>query len=177
MTFNLNWITNTYYIINKLILNMQDQTFAIVSDIDGIFQMGTPKDVRGATDAIVNLHKEKVPLYLLSNSGGISEKQEAQMLSSKLNIKLNPKSVILSHTPLAAPEMVDYYSDKVVLTAGPTEKICRNLAEEYGYKQYVSLLEFLCIYPHSAGFALEWSAPFYEYQFDPETGEEFADKK
>jgi len=28
-----------------------------------------------------------------------------------------------------------------------------------------------------AGFAIEWSAPFYEYQFDPETGEEYADKK
>ena len=126
---------------------------------------------------INNLQKEKIPLYITSNAGGISEKQETQMLSSKLNVKVNPKSVILSHTPLGAAEMVDYYSDKVVLTAGPTEESCRNIAEEYGYKQYISLLEFLCIYPHSAGFALEWSAPFYDYQYDPETGEEYADKK
>lgn len=114
---------------------------------------------------------------MMSNSGGISEKQKVQILNSKFNIKLNPKDLILSHTPLGAAGMVEYFQDKVVLTVGPTEESCLGLAEEYGYKQYISLLEFLCIYPHSAGFALEWSAPFYDYQYDPETGEEYADKK
>ena len=156
---------------------MQDQTFAIVSDIDGVIQMGNSIDTRIATDTIVNLQRERVPLYLLSNAGGISEKQATQKINSKLNVSIDTKNVILSHTPLGASEMVDFYKDKVVLTAGPNQQTCGQLAEEYGYKQHISLLEFLCIYPHAAGFALEWSAPFYEYQFDPETGEEFADKK
>jgi hypothetical protein len=34
---------------------MEDQTFAIVSDIDGVIQMGNSIDTRSATDTIVNL--------------------------------------------------------------------------------------------------------------------------
>ena len=64
---------------------MQDQTFAIVSDIDGVIQMGMDNDMQRG---INNLQKEKIPLYITSNAGGISEKQETQMLSSKLNVKV-----------------------------------------------------------------------------------------
>ena len=84
---------------------------------------------------------------------------------------------MLCHTPLGAPEMVDFYKDKVVLTAAPNEYSSSLIAEEYGYQNHISLIEYICIYPHITGFALEWSAPFYDYQFDPETGEDYPDKK
>lgn len=53
---------------------MQDHSFAIVSDIDGVIQMGT-NEIGASADAIVNLQRERVPLYMMSNTGGISEKQ------------------------------------------------------------------------------------------------------
>ena len=113
----------------------------------------------------------------MSNATGVTEGKETQRLNSKLNTNLASKNVMVSHSALGSAEMVNFYKDKVVLTAGPSQEICGQIAEEYGYKQHISLLEYLCIYPHMAGFALEWSAPFYEFQFDPETGEEYADKK
>jgi ribonucleotide monophosphatase NagD (HAD superfamily) len=104
-----------------------------------------------------------VPLYLLTNAGSITEKRETEIINSKLNSNFAVENVMLCHTPLGSPEMVDFYKDKVVLTAAPNEHSCGEIAEAYGYKHWISLLEYNCIYPYIGAIALEWSPCFYKY--------------
>jgi hypothetical protein len=84
---------------------------------------------------------------------------------------------MVCHSPLGSPEMVDFYKDKVVMTVATKEKSCGEIAEDYGYKHHISLMEFLSIYPAMGGIAVGWDARFYEYQFNPDTGEPYPDSK
>ena len=69
--------------------------------------MGGQYDIGGAKESIANLQRDKVPFYLLTNAGSITEKHEAEIINSKLNSNLAVENVMLCHTPLGAPEMVE----------------------------------------------------------------------
>jgi hypothetical protein len=58
--------------------------------------------------------------------------------------------------------MVNYFKNKVVLTAATKEHSCGEIAEYYGYKHHISLIEFLAIYPAMGGISIGWNARFYE---------------
>ena len=49
------------------------QTYAIVSDIDGVIRMGSNYDLGGASGSIQNIQERGIPLYLLTNAGSITE--------------------------------------------------------------------------------------------------------
>ena len=88
---------------------------------------------------------------MLTNAGSITETQETQILNESLNTDLEVDKVLLCHTPLGQKDIVESYKDKVIVTAAPNENACLTIAEEYGYKNYLSLFEFACIYPNLGG--------------------------
>ena len=64
---------------------MQNKTFAIVSDIDGVIRMGGNYNIGGASESIQNIQEQNIPLYLLTNAGSITEKRETEIINAKLN--------------------------------------------------------------------------------------------
>ena len=68
-----------------------------------------------------------MPFILLTNGGGKSEAERIAQINSILDLSLDEKILVQSHTPLK--QFVGTYGDKHVLIVGGDGDKCRQVAE------------------------------------------------
>lgn len=99
---------------------------------------------------------------LLTNGGMVTEKDKAEHLNELLGLKdekFEEKHIVLCHTPLGEPQIVDRYKDDIVLVAG-VRGTQTQLAENYKLHRYVSLEEYAALQP--------WISYFTKFDFSAE---------
>lgn len=73
---------------------------------------------------------------LLTNGGGVTEAEKAEQISELINVKIDPKQVVLSHSPMQ--NLAKKYSDKRVLIVGGRGRSCYDVAKKYGFQDAVT---------------------------------------
>ncbi|KAM7183903.1 Cat eye syndrome critical region protein 5 [Rhypophila sp. PSN 637] len=116
----------------KLAKNM-----AFVFDIDGVLVHGDRLIPEGKQVLdILNGNNElgiKIPHIFLTNGSGKPEQARVEQLSSILKNPISTDQFIQSHTPMRA--LAEYYS--TVLVVGGEGYKCREVAEQYGFKDII----------------------------------------
>ncbi|RLN90819.1 hypothetical protein BBJ28_00011289 [Nothophytophthora sp. Chile5] len=74
-------------------------SFGIAFDIDGVLIRGGHELPR-ARHILQSLRANNVPHIFLTNGGGCMEEEKAKYLSNILELPINPKHMVLSHTPM-----------------------------------------------------------------------------
>ncbi|TKA71215.1 hypothetical protein B0A49_03988 [Cryomyces minteri] len=110
---------------------------AFVFDIDGVLVHGDRLIPEGKRVLeILNGDNElgiKIPHIFLTNGSGKPEQARVQQLSNILHSPISIDQFIQSHTPMRA--LAEYYD--TVLVVGGEGYRCREVAEEYGFKNIV----------------------------------------
>jgi HAD superfamily hydrolase (TIGR01456 family) len=110
---------------------------AFVFDIDGVLVHGDRLIPEGKRVLeILNGDNElgiKIPHIFLTNGSGKPERPRVEQLSKILHNPISIDQFIQSHTPMRA--LAEYY--KTVLVVGGEGYRCREVAEEYGFKDIV----------------------------------------
>ncbi|KAF2813714.1 HAD-superfamily hydrolase [Mytilinidion resinicola] len=110
---------------------------AFVFDIDGVLVLGDELIPEGQRVLeILNGDNElgiKIPHIFLTNGSGKPEAARVAQLSKILQSPISTDQFIQSHTPMRA--LAEYYS--TVLVVGGEGYRCREVAEEYGFKDIV----------------------------------------
>ncbi|KAF2145106.1 uncharacterized protein K452DRAFT_306042 [Aplosporella prunicola CBS 121167] len=110
---------------------------AFVFDIDGVLVHGDRLIPEGKrTLEILNGDNElgiKIPHIFLTNGSGKPEAPRCEQLSKILGNPISTEQFIQSHTPMSA--LAEYY--KTVLIVGGEGYRCREVAEQYGFKDIV----------------------------------------
>ncbi|KAF2085024.1 HAD-superfamily hydrolase [Saccharata proteae CBS 121410] len=110
---------------------------AFVFDIDGVLVHGDRLIPEGQrTLEILNGDNElgiKIPHIFLTNGSGKPEQARVDQLSKILHNPISTDQFIQSHTPMRA--LAEYY--KTVLVVGGEGYRCREVAEQYGFKDIV----------------------------------------
>ncbi|UKZ78625.1 hypothetical protein TrVFT333_006371 [Trichoderma virens FT-333] len=113
------------------------KNMAFVFDIDGVLVHGDrliPEGKRALE--ILNGDNElgiKIPHIFLTNGSGKPELARTQQLSNILRNPVNTEQFIQSHTPMRA--LAEYYH--TVLVVGGEGYRCREVAEQYGFRDIV----------------------------------------
>ncbi|KAI1121948.1 HAD-superfamily hydrolase [Nemania abortiva] len=113
------------------------KNMAFAFDIDGVLVHGDlliPEGKRALE--ILNGDNElgmKIPHIFLTNGSGKPEKARCDQLSRILKNPVNTEQFIQSHTPMSA--LASYYG--TVLVVGGVGYRCREVAEQYGFKDVV----------------------------------------
>lgn len=122
--------------------------FAFAFDIDGVL-LHVSKPIPGATETLQYLQKNKIPFILLTNGGGKHEIERVADLSFKLNVELSTDNFVQSHTPFKG--LVDRsqspLGDKTILVTGSDASKCRDIAEQYGFKNVITPADILMAQP------------------------------
>lgn len=110
---------------------------AFVFDIDGVLVHGDRLIPEGQrTLEILNGDNElgiKIPHIFLTNGSGKPEQARVEQISKILHQPISTEQFIQSHTPMSA--LAEYYN--TVLVVGGEGYRCREVAEEYGFKDIV----------------------------------------
>jgi HAD superfamily hydrolase (TIGR01456 family) len=113
------------------------KNMAFVFDIDGVLVHGDRLIPEGQrTLDMLNGNNQlgiKIPHIFLTNGSGKPELARVDQLSSILHNKISTEQFIQSHTPMRA--LAEYYD--TVLVVGGEGYRCREVAEEYGFKDIV----------------------------------------
>ncbi|CAI2371050.1 unnamed protein product [Moneuplotes crassus] len=128
---------------------------AIISDIHGVI-IKKGKGIQNTKEAIEriktyqNRDEASLPFFLLSNGGGTSESSKAESLNKMLGItnkslKLTGKDIILASSPFRyqIPNQ-----NQLSLIFGGIDSI--EMAEDYGFKNYLLCQEYSCLFPYLA---------------------------
>lgn len=112
--------------------------YAYAFDIDGVLIRGG-KPIPEAVEAMKVLNGEnqygiKVPYIFVTNGGGKTEQERCVQLSQQLQMEVSLGQFICGHTPMR--EMAERYNT-VLVVGGEGEK-CRQVAENYGFKDVVT---------------------------------------
>ncbi|KAF2964949.1 hypothetical protein GQX73_g8648 [Xylaria multiplex] len=119
----------------KKVLKAKNMAFAF--DIDGVLVHGDlliPEGKRALE--ILNGDNElgiKIPHIFLTNGSGKPEQARCDQLSKILQNPVNTEQFIQSHTPMSA--LASYYNS--VLVVGGVGYRCREVAEQYGFKDVI----------------------------------------
>ena len=101
------------------------------------------------TDLRVNL-----PFALMTNGGGLPEPAKADDINSRIGLpfsecasqyKLLGEHMILCHTPLKDPAIVEKYQDRHVIVTGCYKEL--EVAQYYGYHKAIHVDELACFFP------------------------------
>lgn len=98
---------------------------------------------------------------MLTNGGGLPESEKAEEVNRKVglpmvsldpentndNLKLLGEHMILCHTPLSDPVILEEFRDKFVLVSGFYDEL--RVAQHYGYKYAVHVEELAAVYPEA----------------------------
>ncbi|EON98509.1 putative phosphatidyl synthase protein [Phaeoacremonium minimum UCRPA7] len=110
---------------------------AFVFDIDGVLVHGDRLIPEGKrTLEILNGDNElgiKIPHIFLTNGSGKPEQARVNQLSAILGAPISTEQFIQSHTPMRA--LAEYYN--TVLVVGGEGYRCREVAEQYGFRDIV----------------------------------------
>jgi len=113
------------------------KNMAFVFDIDGVLVHGDRLIPQGKqTLDMLNGNNQlgiKIPHIFLTNGSGKPELARTEQLSKILQNPINTDQFIQSHTPMRA--LAEYYS--TVLVVGGEGYRCREVAEQYGFKDIV----------------------------------------
>ncbi|GBC04571.1 hypothetical protein RclHR1_05750003 [Rhizophagus clarus] len=113
--------------------------YGVCLDIDGVLIRGSKviPETRTALKFLSgeNTAKKKIPFILLTNGGGITEKERADELSKMFDFNISEDQVILAHSPMRA--LVPMYQNSQVLVLGGAADNCRRVAESYGFNRVV----------------------------------------
>lgn len=101
-------------------------------DIDGVLLRGGVA-LKGARPALDKLISHKIPWILLTNGGGMSERDRVNNLTAKLEVPIRPSQFLQSHTPF---QQFIGNKDRVLVVGGKDDK-CRRVASGYGFKDVV----------------------------------------
>ncbi|CAK9438433.1 uncharacterized protein LODBEIA_P26570 [Lodderomyces beijingensis] len=115
--------------------------FAFVFDIDGVLIRGK-KPIAEARSALESLNKNKIPYILMTNGGGVLEREKANEVTRITNCsKINPLQVVQSHTPMKALTR-DKKFQRVLVVGGDGDN-SRQVAYEYGFKDVVMPIDIV----------------------------------
>ncbi|CAB4478395.1 HAD-superfamily hydrolase [Rhizophagus irregularis] len=113
--------------------------YGLCLDVDGVLVRGSKAipETRTALKLLngENKAKKKIPFILLTNGGGITEKEKAIELSKILDFNLSEDQVILAHSPMRS--LVPTYQNSQILVLGGAGDNCRKVAESYGFNRVV----------------------------------------
>ncbi|KAA8900262.1 HAD-like domain-containing protein [Sphaerosporella brunnea] len=113
------------------------KNMAFAFDIDGVLVHGDRLIPEGKKALeILNGDNElgiKIPHIFLTNGSGKPEDERCRQLSGILGSPVSTKQFIQSHTPMSA--LAQYYN--TVLVVGGEGYRCREIAEQYGFKDVV----------------------------------------
>jgi len=118
------------------------KTFAVAFDVDGVLYRGS-EPIKKAKQAIELLQEFRVPFIYLTNGGGLTEEEKAQLLAKRLNVKVRPCQVQLSHTPLRF--LSKKHKEDLVLVVGKHN--AQQLAELYDFQNIVTSDEYHAQHP------------------------------
>ncbi|KAI1081230.1 HAD-superfamily hydrolase [Whalleya microplaca] len=123
------------------------RTVAFAFDIDGVLMKGT-KPLPGAREAIQELQRRNIPFVFLTNGGGLTEEAHVAKLGQRLDLVLDTKQFIQSHTPFH--DLVPEYGNKTILALGGHGQQIRDLAQAYGFKKVVTSSDIMkgCAHIH-----------------------------
>ncbi|OJJ39024.1 hypothetical protein ASPWEDRAFT_36737 [Aspergillus wentii DTO 134E9] len=115
--------------------------FAFAFDIDGVL-LRSSKPIPGAADSLALLKDQGIPFILLTNGGGKHETERVAEISEKLEVPLDASVIVQSHSPFAelvrGPDEASSLENKCVLVVGGDGGRCRQVAEQYGFKNVVT---------------------------------------
>ena len=97
--------------------------------------MRSSKPIPRARESILHLQEHQIPFILLTNGGGKHESERVAELSKSLDVELDTRLFIQSHTPFqdlvtGTPE-TESLKDKCVLVTGGDGDKCRYVAERH----------------------------------------------
>lgn len=95
------------------------------------------------------MQENDIPFILLTNGGGLSEAARCEDLSSKLDFPIAPSQLVQSHTPTKS--LAKTY--ETILVVGGEGENCRQVAEEYGFKNVFIPDDFCATDPHISPFS------------------------
>ncbi|KAI9474286.1 MAG: HAD hydrolase [Benjaminiella poitrasii] len=136
-TFRIRQTVRQYFF--RSISTTSRPNYAFAFDIDGVLIKGK-RPILEATRALKLLNGDNpsnrtIPFVLLTNGGGVTEEEKASQISKLVNVKIDPKQVILAHSPMKS--LADKYKDKRVLIVGGQKRNCYDVAKKYGFKEAV----------------------------------------
>ncbi|KAG2735591.1 hypothetical protein G9P44_001805 [Scheffersomyces stipitis] len=117
-----------------------NSNLAFVFDIDGVLIRGE-KAIPGAGPTLELLNEHKVPFILLTNGGGVSEKERVQFISETVQVPISPLQIVQSHTPMKALAHKHAY-DRVLVVGGPGDK-ARHCAIGYGFHDVIMPIDIV----------------------------------
>ncbi|CEP13796.1 hypothetical protein [Parasitella parasitica] len=152
--FNLHSRKAALSAISRSFSTFQKPNYAFAFDIDGVLIKGK-HHIPEATRALKllngdNIHNRNIPFVLLTNGGGVTEEEKARQISKLVGIKIDPKQVVLSHSPMQ--NLATKYHDKRVLIVGGKGRNCYDVAKKYGFKEAVT--------PHDI---MHWNSSVWPY--------------
>ncbi|KAF4620277.1 hypothetical protein D9613_000334 [Agrocybe pediades] len=127
----------------------QPPPLAFAFDIDGVLLRGP--DVLPAAKRALNIlegnnpFRQKIPFILLTNGGGVGERERCEKLSAQLGLPISTSQYCQAHTILK--KLSPQYADSPVLVLGGQYDTVRNVAKEYGYQKVYTTLDVLAWNP------------------------------
>lgn len=113
----------------------QKSTIAFAFDIDGVLVKGK-NPLPGASETLRLLQKLNIPYIFLTNGGGLTEKDHAAKVSSRLEVDIDPDQFVQSHSPFH--DLVPLYRNKRILVVGGEGDQIRHVAEAYGFNDVIT---------------------------------------
>ncbi|KAK6454047.1 HAD-like domain-containing protein [Scheffersomyces xylosifermentans] len=113
---------------------------AFVFDIDGVLIRGE-HEIPSARPALELLNEHKIPFILLTNGGGVKEKERVEKISKIIGFPLSPLQIVQSHTPMKALAHKHAY-DRVLVVGGPGDK-ARHCALGYGFHDVIMPIDIV----------------------------------
>ncbi|KAF9921648.1 hypothetical protein FBU30_008289 [Linnemannia zychae] len=118
--------------------------FNVAFDVDGVLIKGK-RAIPQTRHALDLLQEHKIQYVFLTNGGGMPEPEKAEELSKKLGVHVDPKRLVLAHSPLRS--IVEKYKDSNVLVIGGKGSSCKRAALSLGLKNVVTPQEIHSVYP------------------------------
>lgn len=103
---------------------------------DGVLLRGMSQLPR-ARDALLRLQRAGVPYLFVTNGGGEVEHVKAEKLAEALELPVDPRQVILSHTPLRP--VIEAHAHQKILVLGCRDVV--SVAKEYGAKRVYTAVD------------------------------------
>lgn len=123
----------------------ETETIAFAFDIDGVLVRST-EALPGAHDTIEMLQKNNIPFIFLTNGGGSTERAHVARVGMRLDLDLDEKQFVQSHSPFH--DLVPKYHDKTILVLGGHGDQIRDLAHAYGFNKVVTSSDLMAEWEH-----------------------------
>jgi HAD superfamily hydrolase (TIGR01456 family) len=127
--------------------------------MDGVLLKGS-NVIPGAPRALKLLQERNIPWIVMTNGGGISESQRAQVLTEKLGFKVDVEQIVQSHTPMVS---IPGKEKQTVLVIGGIRDNTRAVAQEYGFKRVLITADYVKTAPSISPFKNKETIEFGQY--------------